>query len=489
MIKVENLSAGYQQKEVIHQVSFEVGKGEIFGILGPNGSGKSTILKILSGQFPSFSGSVSIKGKPLDDYKIKELAQTVAVLSQHYDISFSYTVKETVKLGRYAYQKGLFPTWTIEDELAVQKAIDMTGLTNLENEKIDLLSGGERQRVFLARALAQEPDILLLDEPTNHLDISHQMRLFDSLYKWVQEKQLTVVAVFHDLNMAGLYCNRLLLLDKGSVKSINEPQNVLEEESLSSVYQTKIIKKQHPVVPTPLITLTPAMEWNEASVFPMLKTVQTEEAIIVEAEKPLKTLSSAVLNSGFNWSKYFINRHVDKHYNCDDPEQDMKMYLEKIGYNSAYTVGMMTAAKLNDASMKRVQTEQFSLFVIVTAGMSNAVDVSKAYLRTDLVRTPGTINTWIFIDGKLSDAAFVQAMMTATEAKVKAVAENQILDPETNTIASGTSTDSLLIAATQTGSFIEYAGTITQIGKAIGQMVFEATFEAIKRYKERNGSI
>lgn len=485
VIRAENISGGYHHSMVINDVSFEVKKGEIFGILGPNGSGKTTLLKMLSGQISASKGLVYIKGKHIQDYQTKDLAKIIAVLPQLHDLSFSYSVKETVKLGRYPFQKGIFPSWRLEDENAVQKAIRLTGISSFADCPIDLLSGGEKQRVFLARALAQEPEILLLDEPTNHLDIHHQIELFDSLNKWVHEKQLTVVPIFHDLNMASLYCDRILLLNEGKVIAIDEPQKVMDEDQVNKVYQTKLIRKQHPNVPTPLLTVFPSIVDNRSQIFEMLKTKESHETIIVESLKPLKTLSSAVVNSGMSWSKYFINRHVDKYYNCDDPALEMKTYLENIGVDPTYTVAMMTAAKLEDAAYKTFTIDQFSIYVVVTAGLSNAVDVANAFSRNDLIDTPSTINTWVFIDGNLTDAAFVQAMMTATEAKVRAVQENQIYDPITNTPASGTSTDSLLIASTQTGTFLEYAGTITPLGKAIGQLVFSATNEAIERYKIR----
>lgn len=240
-------------------------------------------------------------------------------------------------------------------------------------------------------------------------------------------------------------------------------------------------------VPTPFIPVSPGNDVNRKHIFEMLQTKQSHETIIVKSVKPLKTLSSAVLNSGFSWSKYFINRHVDRNYNSDDPVSEMKQYLKSIDVDATYTVAMMTAAKLEDASYKSIETDQFSIYLVVTAGLSNAVDVARAYMRKDLPKLPNTINTWIFIDGNLSDAAFVQAVMTATEAKVRAVQENKIFDPETNTLASGTSTDSTLVASTQTGCSIEYAGTITPLGKLIGRYVFNATDEAIKRFKQRVG--
>ena len=122
-----------------------------------------------------------IKGKTLQEYTTKQLAQIVAVLSQHSSQSFSYTVKETVSLGRYAHQKGWFQTWEDADEEIVQRVMKQTGISAFQNKNIQQLSGGEKQRVFLAQALAQEPKILLLDEPTNHLDLSYQKELLDLL--------------------------------------------------------------------------------------------------------------------------------------------------------------------------------------------------------------------------------------------------------------------------------------------------------------------
>src|SRR5690242_434171 len=217
MIRVENISGGYSGEAVLKNVSFEVGTGELFGVLGPNGSGKTTLLKLLSGILPIRGGEIFLKGKRLQDFSTKQLARMVGVLSQHSFESFSYTVKETVSLGRYAHQKGWFQSWSKEDEEIVQKVLAQTGVASLQNKTIQELSGGEKQRVFLAQALAQEPEILLLDEPTNHLDLSYQKELLDLLKRWTIEKGLTVVSIFHDLNLAGLYCDRLLLLEKGTM--------------------------------------------------------------------------------------------------------------------------------------------------------------------------------------------------------------------------------------------------------------------------------
>src|SRR5690625_4184557 len=173
MIKVSSASGGYDNVQIIKNMSFEVERGKRFGIIGPNGSGKTTLLKMLSKTLPLTEGKVSIQGKDISAYSPKTFAKLVAVLPQQMMQTFSYTVRETVALGRYAHQRGIFRTFTEADEQLIQNVMEQTGIIQYEHVPIDRLSGGERQRVFLAHALAQDPQILLLDEPTNHLDLSY----------------------------------------------------------------------------------------------------------------------------------------------------------------------------------------------------------------------------------------------------------------------------------------------------------------------------
>lgn len=257
MLRVQDVSGGYSDESVLKDISFEVQTGELFGILGPNGSGKTTLLKMISGILPIARGDIFIKEKRLQEYNSKQLAQIVAVLSQHSQQSFSYTVKETVSLGRYAHQSGWFQTWGEMDESIVQRVMKQTGIASFQNKSIQELSGGEKQRVFLAQALAQEPEILLLDEPTNHLDLSYQKELLDLLKHWTTETGLTVLSIFHDLNLAGLYCDRLLLLENGSININHIPNEVLREERIRDVYHTEIKKHPHPRVAAPQMVLLP----------------------------------------------------------------------------------------------------------------------------------------------------------------------------------------------------------------------------------------
>src|SRR5690606_21609571 len=159
MLQVDNLTGGYGKEPIVKNISFRVNKGEILGILGPNGSGKSTLLKIISGILPNQAGTVRIDGEDAAVYSQKQFARKVAVLPQLHAHAFSHTVKDTVALGRYPHQTGLFSSWSDEDERAVSEAMNYTGVTRYKDTAIELLSGGEQQRVFVAQALAQEAPI------------------------------------------------------------------------------------------------------------------------------------------------------------------------------------------------------------------------------------------------------------------------------------------------------------------------------------------
>lgn len=487
MLSIEQISGGYDaHRPIVKNVSFQVKKGEIVGILGPNGSGKSTLLKLMSGILSKMTGKVLLDGQDIKSYSPKVLARKMAMLPQLQAHAFSHTVRETVSLGRYPHQSSWFSSWSDEDEEAVQIAMEQTGVTVYEQQDLEFLSGGEQQRTFVSQALAQKTDVLLLDEPTNHLDIEHMRKLMDMIRHEVDVNGLTVVSVFHDMNLASLYCDRLLLLEKGEVRAMGEPHEVLKEQLVRDVYHTRISTYPHPELPKPQVTLMPCLE----DVLPKTVTADQikvrEEYVELRAPLPLKTVSSAVHNAGFGWFQSFMNRTVDKSYMCENPHEELMHYLEEHHFVPSNTVAMMTAVAAKHVVIREFQATVGSIVVAVTAGVSNAVDISRAHERAGLPPI-GTINIWVFINGKLTDEAFMQAMITATEAKVKALAVEEIKDPITNTIATGTSTDSLLIAATQQGTLLEYAGPITDIGKLIGHGVYETTIIALQDYKRVKG--
>lgn len=478
MITVNELTGGYSGGEVLKGISFGVEKGELFGILGPNGSGKTTLLKMISGALSMKSGGINLDGQPLDDYSSKQLARLMAVLPQHADQAFPYTVKETVSLGRYAHQKGWLNSWKLEDEQIVQRVMEQTGITHLQEKSIVELSGGEKQRVFLAQALAQQPKILLLDEPTNHLDLSFQKELLDLLKKWTAEEGLTVVSIFHDLNLASLYCDRLLLMENGQILTVDTPVEVLKEERIRKVYRTEVKNHPHPEIAKPQLLLLPEAgdgEKQEVKIHSGLLDLGNE-CIVLKSPIPLRTMSSGITGAGIGWHRSFVNRIVPPEYDCSDHKAEMAEYLQNQGFLPSETVGMMTAVPAETASYQLFTAGELSIFVIVSAGNTSR----------DL---PRNINTWLFINGKISEEAFIQSAMTAAEAKVIVLQE---LD-RSHHVAGGTdhgiSTDSICIAATQQGALISYAGTATPLGKLISEGIYTCTKEAILKYRAVQSSM
>lgn len=488
MLQVNNVSGGYGQRNVVQDVSFRVERGKMVGILGPNGSGKSTLLKMISGVLAPSAGEVMLDDVPIKRYPTKKLAQKMAVLPQLHANAFSNTVRETVSLGRYPYQRGLFASWSDADEIAVTTAIEATGISRYAEVDMGQLSGGEQQRVFIAQALAQQSELLILDEPTNHLDISHQKQILDLIRQQVMEQNLTVLSVFHDINLASLYCDELLLLEDGRIRMFGKPHEVVMQEEIQQVYDADVTTYAHPEVPKPQITMMPNTQVSDEMKVLLTHFSVEEQYVKLVVPKPLKTISSAVHNAGLGWYDTFLNRAVSVDYAIENVYEETEQFLRSNGFGLTNTVVMLTAVAPEQAVIETFSQDGIEVIVAVTAGVGNAVDVSKSYLREDRPYI-GTINTWLIVNGKLTDEAFYQAMMTVTEAKAKAMADAQVMDQLSNTIATGTGTDSLLIAATQVGQEFQYAGTITKLGQLMGRAVYEVTLKAIQNYRNtiRNG--
>ena len=216
MIELSDLYCGYGAGDVLRGINLKAAPGEFLCIAGHNGSGKSTLLKAIARLLP-YRGSIIVNTKEISSFTQKELAQHIALLGQISPLYFPYTVYDTVSMGRYAYSKGWFGSMDKTDIAAIENAIDTLNLHDIRNELISELSGGQLQRVFLARTLAQDPRLILLDEPTNHLDTKNQITLLDHLTAWVKEGERTIIAVFHDLNLARRYCTAAALMEEGTI--------------------------------------------------------------------------------------------------------------------------------------------------------------------------------------------------------------------------------------------------------------------------------
>jgi iron complex transport system ATP-binding protein len=254
MLSVEGLSKRYGEQVVLQDIQFEVGRGVFLSILGPNGCGKSTLIRLLAGIERPDTGQVRLEGKPVLAYRRKELARKVAVVRQEGLPPLPFSVQEVVMMGRFAYQRWL-QSPTPEDERVVEQILEQTGLIHLRHKPLEQLSGGERQRVAIAQAMAQQPRLLLLDEPTTFLDIGYQIALLNLIRQWQTGCGLTVIAVLHDLNLAALYSQQLILMHQGRVRCFGSLQEVLTEPLIREVYGTSPIILPHPRKGVPQVLL------------------------------------------------------------------------------------------------------------------------------------------------------------------------------------------------------------------------------------------
>jgi iron complex transport system ATP-binding protein len=255
-IEIKNLSYAYNDHMVLHNLSFFIQKGDFFVIIGPNGSGKTTLMKIISGLVKLQQGDLTILNKPIYTYTRKALAQKIAFVPQMAPPDFPFTVTELVLMGRSPHLGPLGLERKNDLEIA-QKAMAFTGVEHLAYRKLDQLSGGEQQRVYIARAICQDPRVILLDEPTASLDLAHQIRIMDMMEKLKKEKDVTVVMVSHDVNLAAMYGECLLLLKEGRIVSMGHPKEVLTYQALEEAYGCTILVDESPIGKYPRVTLVP----------------------------------------------------------------------------------------------------------------------------------------------------------------------------------------------------------------------------------------
>lgn len=236
MIQVDEVSFDYQQNMVLKHISFQIEAGEFVGIIGPNGAGKSTLLKLLDGILTPSEGSIFFRGKEIRHYSRREFAQIVGYVPQHFTVSFHFTARDIVTMGRFPHH-GLGWREGAHDRQAIARAMELTECSELGERDFFTLSGGEQQRVILASALAQEPEILLLDEPTTALDVKHQLHFYQILQRLSREEGKTVLVVTHDIQLALRFCQRLLVLKNGQLIADGATNRVVNAELLSEVYE------------------------------------------------------------------------------------------------------------------------------------------------------------------------------------------------------------------------------------------------------------
>ena len=255
-VDIQRLSHAYGSVSALQDLSVSIEKGELCCIIGPNGSGKTTLLKLIAGIETSPPDAVLIFGKSHRDYTRKALARRVAMVPQLVQEDFPFRVLETVLMGRTPHM-GILGIEQERDYEIADQAMTFTGVAHLADRTLDQLSGGEQQRVSIARAICQEPRIILLDEPTAALDLAHQIRIMDLMEKLKVEKAVSVVMVSHDINLAAMYADRVLLLKGGRRVGLGPPEDVLRRDILEETYGCRLLIDKSPVGNVPRINLIP----------------------------------------------------------------------------------------------------------------------------------------------------------------------------------------------------------------------------------------
>lgn len=251
-LQVENLTGGYRSREVLKGISFTLRLGEIVAILGPNATGKTTLLKYVSGYLSPWEGKVYLFQRPLHRLPGRYVACQLAVVPQTVVPNFPYTVHQFVLMGRNPHLTGIGREKK-EDFQRVQEAMVTTGIWHLRDRPITDLSGGERQKAYLARALAQEPQVLILDEPTAYLDLHNQKEIMTLIASLARERKLAVMAILHDINLAARYCQRLIFLKEGRIVAEGPPEQVISPEIIWEVYGTEVAIVRHPETGVPQV--------------------------------------------------------------------------------------------------------------------------------------------------------------------------------------------------------------------------------------------
>ncbi|HWP67604.1 MAG TPA: ABC transporter ATP-binding protein [Candidatus Limnocylindria bacterium] len=251
-LAADAVTFAFGERTVVADVDLALAPGELVAVLGPNGSGKSTLLRLLAGLAVPRAGAVRLDGRDLRTLDRRTVARRLALVPQDPRVDYPFTALEVTLMGRAPHQRGLgLPS--PRDLAIAEQALRCVDAASLAARPLDRLSGGERQRVFLARALAQQPEVLLLDEPVTHLDVRHQLDVHALLCRLCRERQLACVTVVHDLNLALSYCDRALVLSAGRVAAQGPPAVALDAACVAAVFGVQMLTVAHPQTGAPVL--------------------------------------------------------------------------------------------------------------------------------------------------------------------------------------------------------------------------------------------
>ena len=239
MLQGKKITVRYGSFAAVDDLSFHLKEGQWLMLVGPNGAGKSTLIEAIA-QGVAYTGLIAWGGQDIRSLKPAQLAQRIGVLSQKNTVGYAYTVEEVVGLGRYAYKASFLSGKDEDGQAQVERALALTGLTDLRRASLLTLSGGETQRAFLAQVFAQNPQVLILDEPANHLDLKYQQHIFSLIQEWLKTPGRAVMSVVHDLSLARRYGTHAVLMHHGKSVSQGTTDEVLTPDNLRRVYDMDV---------------------------------------------------------------------------------------------------------------------------------------------------------------------------------------------------------------------------------------------------------
>lgn len=244
-VDIKNIKYNIDHRDILKDISISVKKGQFVGIIGPNGSGKSTFLKNIYKVIKPDQGCVYINDKDILKLSNREFANEVAVVAQESSVTFDFTVKDVILMGRYSKKK-LFDRVDKNDLDLVAKTLRTVNMDGFEERKFSKLSGGEKQRILIARSLVQETEVLILDEPTNHLDIGSQIKTLNLL----KQSKKTILTALHDLNIASKYCDVIFVIDNGQILKHGKPKDIIDRDLIKKLYKidSEVISRKDSII-------------------------------------------------------------------------------------------------------------------------------------------------------------------------------------------------------------------------------------------------
>ena len=262
MLEIQEFSCGYSSQFNLSEIEFNLPEGCFAGIIGPNGSGKTTLFRGITSELNTRLGSIKVNEMNLQDLSFNERARHIAVVSQTIESAY-IKLEDYVLMGRLPYQ-GRFTFFETDQDIKIaEKYMRLTNVWHLKDKMMNEMSGGEQQLAAIARALTQEPKLLLLDEPTAHLDISHQVQVLNLIQKLNKNLKLTVLMNIHDLNLAGEYCDYLVMLKEGKIHTKGTPEEVLNYQHIEAVYNTVVVTDKNPISKKPTVFLVSGKVMDE----------------------------------------------------------------------------------------------------------------------------------------------------------------------------------------------------------------------------------